>query len=182
MTELLDRLRTAYGNLSARERMLVTGACGLILLALVWLLLVSPVLALAGNTEQRAATADQQLHVMQRLLKDFDEVHQRLSDVEQRIAEGPRGNLRSTLEALASSAGVRVDSMEPQASPAHEMYRETKVEVGLKSVTLSQMVDYLERIEGAPQVLSIKTLRVRARSDDSEMLDITFTVSSFERL
>jgi type II secretory pathway component PulM len=176
------RLRSAYGNLSVRERLLVTGAGGLILLALVWLLLVNPVLAMADNTEQRAATADQQLHVMQRLRDDFDEIHHRLSTVERRIAEGPRGNLRSTLEALASAGGVKVDSMEPQSSPAHETYRETKVEVGLKNVTLAQMVDYLERIEGAPQVLSIKALRVRTRSDDSEMLDVTFTVSSFERL
>lgn len=182
MNELLNRLQTAYGNLSARERMLVTGAGGLILLALVWLLLVNPVLAMGDDAEQRAATADQQLRVMQRLRKDFDEVHFRLSNVERRIAEGPRGNLRSTLEALAGAGGVKVDSMEPQSSPAHEMYRETKVEVGLKSVTLAQMVDYLQRIEGAPQVLSIKALRVRSRSDDSEMLDVTFTVSSFERL
>jgi len=102
--------------------------------------------------------------------------------VEQRIASGPRGNLRSTLESLATAAGVRVDSMEPQASPAHETYRETKVEVGLKGVALSEMVNYLQRIESAPQVLSIKTLRVRSRSDESKTLDVTFTVSSFERI
>ena len=180
MRELLERLRTAYGNLSGRERMLVAGASGLVLLALVWLLLVNPVLAMADDAGRRADSASQQLRVMQRLRSDFEEVHHRLVGVEQRIAEGPRGNLRSTLEALAGASGVRVDSMEPQASPAHEKYRETKVEVGLKSVTLAQMVDYLQRIESAPQVLSIKTLRVRTRSDASKLLDVTFTVSSFE--
>ena len=182
MKEILDRLRTAYRNLSGRERMLVSGAGGLILLALVWALLVNPILAVADGTAQRADSADQQLRLMQRLHKDFDDVHQRLADVERRIAEGPRGNLRSTLEALAVSAGVTVDSMEPQASPAHDVYRETKVEVALKNITLPQLVDYLERVEGAPQVLSIKTLRVRKRQGDSNTLDVTFTVSSFERL
>ena len=182
MSEFISRIRTAYGNLSSRERMLVAGAGGLIGLALVWLVLVNPVLAMANDTEQRAATARQQLDVMRRLRTDFDEVHHRLADVEERIAEGPQGNLRSTLESLASTGGIKVDSMEPQASPAHEMYRETKVELGLKKVTLKQMVDYLESIEGAPQVLSIKTLRVRSRGDDSGLLDVTFTVSSFERL
>lgn len=182
MSELLGRLRTAYANLAPRERLLVTGAGGLLLIALVWLLLVSPVLALAENTEQRAVTADQQLRVMQRLRRDFDQIHGRLAEVERRIAEEPQGNLRTTLESIGSAAGIQVDRMEPQASPSHELYRETKVEVGLKNVTLAQMVDYLHRIESAPQVLSIKSLRVRTRSDSPGMLDVTFDVSSFERL
>jgi hypothetical protein len=41
-------------------------------------------------------------------------------------------------------------------------------------------VNYLHRIEVSPQVLSVKSLRIRTRSDKPEMLDVTFTVSSFE--
>ena len=182
MIDLLRRLQAAFEGLEPRERLLVMGAGFLVGLALVWLVLVSPILAMAANTEQRAITADQQLGVMQRLRQDFDEVHVRLREVEQRIAEGPSGNLRTTLEAIGAAAGVKIDAMEPQSSPSHEVYRETKVEVSLKNVTLAQMVDYLNRIETSPQVLSIKALRVRSRSDDVEMLDITFTVSSFERI
>ena len=72
--------------------------------------------------------------------------------------------------------------MEPQASPANDRYRETKVEVGLKQVSLPQTVRYLHEIEETRQVLSVKALRIRTRVDQPELLDVTFTVSSFEPL
>jgi hypothetical protein len=72
--------------------------------------------------------------------------------------------------------------MEPQASPANDRYRETKVEVALGGVTLAQAVNYLHRIEAADALLSIKTLRVRVRADSPDLLDVRFTVSSFERI
>ena len=50
----------------------------------------------------------------------------------QMIRNGSRGNVRTTLETLARKAAVKVESMEPQASPAHDVYRETKVEIELK--------------------------------------------------
>jgi hypothetical protein len=43
-------------------------------------------------------------------------------------------------------------------------------------------VTYLHQIETAPQVLSVKSLRIRTRQDKPELLDVTFTVSSFEPL
>jgi hypothetical protein len=44
------------------------------------------------------------------------------------------------------------------------------------------MVTYLQRIESAPQLLSIKSLRIRTRSDKPDLLDVNFTVSSFEAI
>jgi hypothetical protein len=80
---------------------------------------------------------------------------------------------------------VKIESMEPQSSPANENYREAKVEVGLKEVGLNETVRYLHEIEAAQQVLSVKALRLRSRSDTkaktaSNLLDVTFTVSSFQ--
>jgi hypothetical protein len=70
--------------------------------------------------------------------------------------------------------------MEPQSAQSNEAYRETKVEVTLKAVSLAQLANYLHRIESAAQLLSIKSLRMRTRPDKPELLDVSFTVSSFE--
>jgi type II secretory pathway component PulM len=180
VNEWIRRLVNAYRGLSMRERLLVTAAGGVLLVALFYAAVVRPILGAADAAEQRYQTADQQLRVMARLRRDFDDVQQRLSDVERRIAKGTRGNLRTTLENLAIRAAVKVESMEPQASPANEAYRETKVEVALRSVTLAQTVNYLHQIDSAEQVLSIKTLRMRTRADKPDLMDVTFTVSSFE--
>ncbi len=182
MKQWVDRIAVAFGGLAPRERLLISAAGGLLALALVYLAVVNPVLGAVERSGRRLDTADQQLRVMTRLRREYDDVQHRLADVEQRIRSGSRGNLRTALEMLAGKANVKVESMEPQASPASEAYRETKVEVGLRSVTLAQTVEYLHHIESSPQVLSVKALRIRTRPDLPELLDVTFTVSSFEPL
>jgi hypothetical protein len=52
--------------------------------------------------------------------------------------------------------------------------------VELKSLSLAQLAGFLNRVETAPQLLSIKSLRIRTRADKPELLDATVTVSSFE--
>ncbi|MGH7338013.1 MAG: type II secretion system protein GspM [Myxococcota bacterium] len=180
MSEWWDRLLNAFNGLEQRERMLVSLVGVLFGTALLYLVVVAPILRASDRGEERHATADQRLQVMQRLRRDYDDVQGRLTDVEQRIQRGARSELRTTLESLAQQASVKVDSMEPQASPAHPKYRETKVEVGLRSATLAQTVNYLHQIDIAPQALSVKSLRIRTRAEQPDLLDVTFTVSSFE--
>jgi len=180
VSELWNRLLNAFNGLEARERMLVSIVGLLVAAALLYLAVVGPILRASDRGEERHASADQRLAMMQRLRRDYDDVQGRLADVEQRIQRGARSELRTTLESLAQQASVKVDSMEPQASPAHPKYRETKVEVGLRNATLTQTVHYLHQIDIAPQALSVKSLRIRTRAEQPDLLDVSFTVSSFE--
>lgn len=181
MRSWLARLRAFFANLSPRERMLVS-LVGVLAAGLVAVVAVLELLAVGDRIDSRRAAAEQQLEVMAQLRREFDDVSIRLRSVEERIQSAQRGNLRTTLESLAQRANVKVESMEPQASPTHERYRETKVEVGLREVTLAQAVSYLHEIERTPQPLSVKALRMRTRQEKPEFLDVTFTVSSFEPL
>lgn len=180
MRELWARLRDLVANLSARERMLLGSIGALVALMLVWAAIVSPVLSARERARLRAATAEQAVGTLDRMRADLGEVQGRLASVEGRISQGPQGNIFTTLETLAKQSAVKVESMEPQAAPPAGRYRETRVQVVLKSVTLAQVVSYLGGIESAQQVLSVKSLRMRTRGDKPELMDVTFTVSSFE--
>lgn len=180
MREILNRMLELYAERPPRERLLLS-VTGSFLLALgVWLTVVAPVVEAAERGRQRIEIADQQLRAVQRLRVEYDESRRQLSSVESRIQAAPRGNLRTALEGLAKLASVTIDSMEPQSAPTHPSYSETRVEVGLSNVTLSQVVTYLYRIESAPVVYSIKSLRIKTRPDRSDLLDVNFSVSSFE--
>lgn len=180
MSAWLARLRAWFDALSARERALVLAAGAVLGAALLLLGLVMPAFRAGAAATARVATAEQELAAVARLRHEYDEVQGRLSTVEQRIRSGPRGEIFTTLERLARESAVKVDSMEPRTAPASDAYRETRVQVALKGVTLAQLVNYLHRIDSSEQVLSIKSLRIRSRKDRPEMLDVTFTVSSFE--
>lgn len=184
MNALRERLMVWIGGLSPRERLLLAAPAGILVVTVVWLGLVSPLAGAVRNAGARVEAAERSLEVARRVLDELGALQANLSAFEQRIRQGPRGNLFTTLEQLAAQSAVKVESMEPQAAPASDAYRETKVQVALKQVTLAQVVNFLHKIESAPQPLSVKSLRVRTRSaggaDKVDLLDVTFTVSSFE--
>lgn len=184
MNALRERIAIWIGGLAPRERLLLGAVAVTLVAVLVWLGLVSPLVSAVGRAGTRVEDAERSLEVARRVLGELGALQANLSAVERRIREGPKGNLFTTLEQLAAQSAVKVESMEPQASPASDAYRETKVQVALKQVTLAQVVNFLHKIEAAPQPLSVKSLRVRTRSaggpEKADLLDVTFTVSSFE--
>ncbi len=182
MSAWIAQLRAWFDGLARREKLVVSAAAGITLLTLVWVAGVQPLLAARAHAAERAASAADERELVRQLRARFDEVSGRLAGIEQRIQPGPQANLFATLETLAQQSAVKVDAMEPRTSPASDEFRETKVQVSLENATLPQVIAYLHKIETAPQLLSVKSLRIRTRSDQPEMLEVTFTVSSFERI
>ena len=181
MKELLSRLLAAWDNLSMRERALLSiggVVAGLLLIAMV---VVNPLLNALDRGSQRIDSAEQQLQAMIRLERDYKEVHSRLEGAEQKIrGNRERRNVLTQLESLAALAHVKVDAMKERQAANHDDYRETRVEVALKKVTLEQTTEYLHSIETSERLFAVKSMRIRTRSDGSDLLDVTFTVSSFE--
>jgi len=192
VNELIGRFQVLWDSLAARERVLVAVAGASLLLTLLVAGVVMPMRHATENAIDVADTAERQLMMMERMKREWDGLHGRLSEVEARIQGGARQqqNLLTLLESLAARAGVKPNSMEKRQSGESERYEETKVEVSLKNVTLRQAVDYLSSIERADQPLSVKSLRVkrrpgRARDDGSpgaDLIDVTFSVSGFKSL
>jgi len=180
MSGFLNRLLALYAERLPRERLLIAVAGSSLILSLLWLSVVAPISRMAESGGRRIEIADQQLRVMERLRQSYDESLRQLSSVEERIRGVSGGNLRTDLESLAKQASLSIDSMEPEAAPTHPNFRETKVEVGLRNVGLSQVINYLHRIETSERVYSIKSLRIKTRPDRSDLLDVNFSVSSFE--
>jgi len=181
VAELWARLLAAVDNLSPRERMLVSLVGGVLATMLLYFAVITPLLSIRDRASARVETAEQQIETMLRLRRDYDDFAGRLELVESRIrANRDSRNLLTLLETLASQSGVKIDSMQERQASDNERFRETRVEVDLKNVTLTQTVKYLHNIELSDRQLSVKGLRVRTRPDQPELLDVNFNVSSFE--
>jgi len=153
----------------------------MVAVAIVALGVVMPFVGFAERVSGRVDAAEQQVVAMIRLQREYADIVGRLSGVEQRIRnQGGQQNIRTLLDNLADNAAVRIDSMEERQASKNDQYVETKVEVSLRNVSLSQTIKYLHNIEASPQQLSVKSLRIKGRGDQSQLLDVTFSVSSFE--
>lgn len=183
MSDLWARLQAVWDNLSAQERMLLSILGVLVAGMVLFAAIVNPILSVRAAARERVEAAESDLEVMSRLRREYEAVNARLAGVEQRIRENrDRQNTLTLLESLASGAAVKIDSMEERKSPDHELYRETRVEVSLKNVTLTQVVSLLHSIESSPRQFSVKGLRIKTRQDQNDTLEVGFTVSSFETI
>ncbi|UCE86247.1 MAG: type II secretion system protein M [Deltaproteobacteria bacterium] len=181
MNELVARLRAFWDGLSPRERWILGVALGLTAATLVYLGIAAPLVDSVAHSRERVEAGERNVALMRQWRRQLDEVNGRLAAVEQRIASGPRENLRTTLDRLRTQSGIsKFDSIDEKTTKPSDRYRETQMEVVLKSVTLAQIVKYLHEIETTPQVLSVKSLRITRRADDPELLDVRFVVSTFE--
>ena len=183
MNELRERLLTIWDNFAPRERMLLSVLGAALVGTLVFVAGVRPVLSAREASRARVEAAENELEMMVRLRREYEEINARLASVEQRIRENQdRRNTLTLIEALASAAAVKIDSMEERSSPDNDQYRETRVEVSLKDVSLTQIVSLLHNIEASPRQFSIKGLRIKTRPDKDDLLEVAFTVSSFEAI
>ena len=183
MNEILERLSNVWDSFAERERLLLSVLGASLLVTVVFFALVSPVLSARSAAAERVENSEKDLEVMVRLRREFGEINARLASVEQRIRDNKdRRNTLTLLESLASAAAVKIDSMEARSSPDNDNYRETRVEVSLKNVTLTQIVSLLHNIESSPRQFSVKGLRIKNRPDKNDLLEVGFTISSFEAI
>ncbi len=183
MNALLSRITDAWHDLSAREQILLAAAGALTVVAVLVVGIIQPIVGYAGQVGTRVEAAEQQLVAMNRLRRQYDVVNASLSKVEERISANiEKRNLLTLLETLADASSVKVNSMEERKAQDDAKYKETRVEVRLKGVTLRDTVSYLHAIESSDQLLTVKSLRVKNRSDSSDLLDVTFNVSTFDTL
>jgi type II secretory pathway component PulM len=172
-----------WDNFAPRERLLLSILGVSLMATLVFFVLINPVLSARESSRARVEAAEKDLEMMVRLRREYDEIAARLAAVEERIrANQDRRNTLTLLESLANAAAVKIDSMEERSSPDNDLYRETRVEVALKNVSLTQIVNLLHNIESSPRQFSVKGLRIKTRADKNDLLEVGFTVSSFEAI
>jgi len=181
VNELIRRVQDFWQGLAPREQILVGSAGAALALTLLVFAFVMPVLGLADSATERVQSAENQLVAMQRLQREYGDIDSRLRSVEDRIRKQQgRSNINTELATLAQQSGVAIKSMEPRAAGNDDHYEETKVEVKLEKVSLEQAVKYLHNIEISDRQLSIKSLRIKSRKDNSNLLDVSFAVSAFD--
>lgn len=184
MNSALASLRSYLASRTPRERWILILA-GCLLTAIVFeLVLIAPLRERAEVAMRKEARLEGDVARALRIASEVHLLQAELASVEQRIKPGERTNLLSELEKMAAAASIRdgqLESIKERGASANSRYPETRVEVSLKGTTLEQVVNYLYRIETAPILLIVRSLRVRARGGPEQLIDVQFSVSTFER-
>ena len=71
--------------------------------------------------------------------------------------------------------------MKPKKIPLNESYDENLVEVQMENISLTELVDFIHKIESSGHLLKVKRLRVKTRYDDRNLLNVTLQVTTYKK-
>lgn len=170
-----------FQSLGTRERVFILGAGVAILLALLFTMVIDPMLAHSARLDKQIVAAQRELQDIQSLRQDYQRQKSVLDRINAQLKRQRNFSVFSRLEELAKQTDTRskILYIKPTVSTPSDAYEEESVEVKMEDVTLDQLIQYLFQIENSPQFMKVKRLYLKPRLDNRQLLSVIFRVSTF---
>lgn len=170
-------------NLSQREQRVLIAAGAFIVLMILYLS-VDSVLQKYDNLEGKIAKKRGEVEKISHLRDQYVQAHKQLADIKAKLDQMEQGfSVLSFIEDLAKKQSIRehIGSMKPKKVPLNDSYDENIVELKLENVSLSELVDFIYKIEKSGHLLKVKRLRIKTRYDNRDLLNVTMQVTTYKR-
>jgi general secretion pathway protein M len=171
-------------KLSRREKIIVAGGSGLLVLFLLIQLVIAPVFERNARMKRAVQSKSQILVDMQRLKSEYDSLSSRAKQSEARFTRRDKGfTLFSFLDQLAGQARVkeRVSYMRPtKTEQKNSPLKLSRVEMKLEAVTLEQLTAFLHGVETSKNMISVSKLSITRRDQKEGLLDAILQVDTLE--
>lgn len=164
------------------ERQTIAMIGSAVLLVILILLPVSFSSGKISTMEKRLDKSQSEMGNIVFEIEDYEKMQGKLGLMESSLKTGFDSALSTTLESLASKAGIQdsIESIKERPVVPSELFDESIVDVRLSKVTLDQLIDFLYSIEYDKQkILRVKELRLRTRFDNKQLFDVAFQVSTY---
>ena len=175
-------------RLAKREKLVVLGGAGLLVLLLVLQFAVRPIMERASTVRRVVAEKRDVLAQLRAKRLEYERLQTEVGRLHAMVAQ-QQGNRRilSSIESVRKTCGLseNVLSMKPATVAIDNTYEEVVVEVRLEGLTLAQLVSFLSQLGAAEAAGGITALEVRradrssARANDnSSLLAATISVAA----
>lgn len=175
---LIDELSRYFAQLSKRERMLVALA-GLSVLVFIGSVTMTTISSSIARREVSIEEKSQQLQQVAVYAQNYAQNERTRREAEARL-NGPPVRLLSHLQELADKHGLTITSMNDRGENQIDQVKETLVEMQISSTPVNKLTAMLNEIERNPRLLKVKKLRVRRMNADTEDLNVTMTVATYQ--
>lgn len=171
-------------SLQRREKIGLAAAGSALLLMALFEFVLSPVIEYDRRLDRMLVSRQQALAEIRRLRSDHQALQTRATRIQTEMSRRSKGfSLFSFLDRTAGTTGVkeRIAYMKPSTDPvADTPYRLSRVELKLQEVALSQLVEYLARVETGPEAITLKRLSITRTGTVEKRLDAVLQFEIFE--
>jgi general secretion pathway protein M len=182
---MMQTLKERWQQFSPRERIIVATGVTVVAAALVFLMIIDPLLATIDTLDRQAGRKLKDSQSLALVAQEYVMKHARIAKLEQRMPNPPaQFSLLAFMEDATTTAQIRdrIVGLQPQAPIVVEGYQETAVDLRLDGVSLPQILALLVAIEQAPYDVQVHQLQMKPKYDNPINLDATLRIVTYEKV
>jgi general secretion pathway protein M len=178
LRRLRAELETRWGRLTPRERVWVSTAAGVLVVAVV----ATISLRISDATADRQRRIEEKTRVLSQvgqLAEGYRRAQAERQALEARL-KAPAVPLMTHVSQTGQAFGIEVGDLRPSGTPEEvEGIVAESVEVSLPRIDPAKLGRFLQALEGGQGVVRVRRVRLATRTDDPKVVDATVVVSNF---
>jgi len=182
---MIQMLKERWHHFSQRERIIVATGVTLVAAALVFLLIIDPLMDTIDKLDRQARRKAKDSQELMLVAQEYVAKQARIAKLEQRMPNPPaQFSLLAFMEEATTTAQIRdrISGMQPQAPMIVQGYQETAVDLRLDGVSLPQILALLVAIERAPYDVQVHHLQLKPKYDNPANLDATLRIVTYAKV
>ena len=182
---MMQALKERWQHFSQRERIIVGAGGALVAAALVFLLVIDPLMATMDKLDRQARRKAKDSQELALVAQEYVVKQARIAVLEERMPVPPaQFSLLAFMEEATTTAQIRdrIVGMQPQAPIVVQGYQETAVDLRLDGVSLPQLLALLMAIEQAPYDVQVHHLQMKPKYDNPVNLDATLRIVTYAKV
>jgi general secretion pathway protein M len=182
---MMQMLKERWQHFSQRERIIVSAGGAMVAAALVFLLIIDPLMATIDKLDRQARRKAKDSQELALVAQEYVIKQARIAKLEQRMPSPPaQFSLLAFMEEATTTAQIRdrIVGMQPQAPIVVQGYQETAVDLRLDGVSLPQLLALLVAIEQAPYDVQVHHLQMKPKYDNPINLDATLRIVTYAKV
>ena len=182
---MMQMLKERWQHFSQRERIIVSAGGAMVAAALVFLLIIDPLMATIDKLDRQAQRKTKDSQELALVAQEYVIKRARIAKLEQRMPSPPaQFSLLAFMEEATTTAQIRdrIVGLQPQAPITVQGYQETAVDLRLDGVSLPQLLALLVAIERAPYDVQVHHLQMKPKYDNPVNLDATLRIVTYEKV
>jgi general secretion pathway protein M len=182
---MMQMLKERWQHFSQRERLIVSAGGAMVAAALVFLLIIDPLMATIDKLDRQARRKAKESQELALVAQEYVIKQARIAKLEQRMPSPPtQFSLLAFMEEATTATQIRdrIVGMQPQAPIVIQGYQETAVDLRLDGVSLPQLLALLVAIEQAPYDVRVHHLQMKPKYDNPVNLDATLKIVTYAKV
>jgi general secretion pathway protein M len=182
---MMQMLKERWLHFSQRERIIVAAGGAVVATALVFLLIIDPLMTSIDKLDRHARRKLKDSQELALVAQEYVVKQARIAKLEQRMPNPPaQFSLLAFMEEATTTAQIRdrIVGMQPQAPIVVQGYQETAVDLRLDGVQLPQILALLAVIEQAPYDVRVHHLQLKPKYDNPVNLDATLRIVTYAKV